>query len=94
MLKQILAFLEESGQLETVLAFVTGLRSAPPLGFNPRPTIIFNHPQDEEDEHLRGLVFANTCAHQFSIPVSLPYDQFKDLLHTSIFVVGSVFTNA
>lgn len=87
-------FLEENGQLERVLAFITGLEREPPLGFNPNLTITFVHPEDEADENLRGLAYANTCANQLSLPVGLTYEQLKDLLYTSIFLVGAVFTNA
>ena len=70
-------FLEENGQLGRVMAFMTGLEWEPPLGLNPKLIITFVHPEDEADEHLRGLGDANTCANQLSLPVGLTYDQLK-----------------
>ncbi|CAC5379052.1 G2H3 [Mytilus coruscus] len=54
-----------------IFAFTTGLKSPPPLGLNPEPSIAFlhvenlNHRLEKKD---RFLPVANTCINQIKIP--------------------------
>lgn len=56
---------------QDVFAFTTGLKSPPPLGLNPEPSIAFlhvenlNHGLERKD---RFLPVANTCINQIKIP--------------------------
>lgn len=92
-LKLILLYLPDQDKLADVLAFITGLRVIPPLGFTPTLSILFRHPSDIEDRHHQGIPFANTCANSFGLPVCLSYEDFTEVLNNSIFGVGNVFTN-
>ena len=76
--------------LEDILAFVTGSAHIPRLGFASTPTISFNHPDEQEKEHLRGLPIVSTCAMQIALPVVESYDMFEKTMvecikHASFF---------
>lgn len=66
--------------LKSLLVFVTGLDELPVWGFSPSPAVEFRHPQDlvQENKHLEGLVSANTCCLELTLPVVKYYDVFKD----------------
>ena len=49
----------EDNQLGDLLVFAMGLDGIPPLGIEPSPTLAFDHPEDDEDDHSRSVSFAN-----------------------------------
>ena len=56
--------------LELIVSFATGMPEEPPLGFCPKPAILF----------LENSKFpsANTCANQINLPLQdMPFDAFK-----------------
>ena len=54
--------------LEDILAFVTGARHVPPMGFAVRPSIEFREGQ---------LPRASTCGNVLELPLTDSYDDFK-----------------
>ena len=66
--------------LADLLQFATGADKIPSLGFFPRPTVVFLHPQGigEEEKHTAGLPRANTCGMELSLPVLDRYVDFRD----------------
>ena len=68
----------ETRQLFTLLVFVTGSATIPPLGFHPQPTITFGHRQDfaEPDDQSIDYPFANTCSNSLRLPVLSSSDDF------------------
>ena len=55
--------------LEMIVAFATGLPEPPPLGFSPKPGLLFH------DDH--ELPYANTCTNQLYLPLKITYEKFK-----------------
>ena len=56
--------------LESIVVFATGMPEKPPLGFSPKPSLLFH----------KDTIFpsANTCANQLYIPVEkMTFDEFK-----------------
>ncbi|VDI82079.1 Hypothetical predicted protein, partial [Mytilus galloprovincialis] len=56
---------------QDIFAFTTELKSPPPLGFNPEPSIEFHHVENLNhrlDKKDRSLPVANTCINQIKIP--------------------------
>lgn len=61
--------------LKSVIAFVTGSSGIPPLGFTPKPKIVFDHVNINKKLHV------STCSNTLYFPVSeilLTYEQFKN----------------
>lgn len=51
--------------LEKIMTFATGMPEEPPMGFQPKPSLVF---------HSRAqstFPTANTCANQISIPLNI-----------------------
>ena len=57
------------------MIFATGIGEIPPLGFQPKPTIIFNH-AGEVDDVTWEFPVANTCSMQLRLPLLQSEDQF------------------
>ena len=56
--------------LESIAIFATGMPEEPPLGFSPKPALLF-----EKDAIFPS---ANTCANQLYIPIQkMTFDAFK-----------------
>ena len=68
----------EDNKLCELLVFATGLDAIPPLGIEPSPTLVFDHPADDVDDHSREVPFVNTCANCLHIPVLADYELFKE----------------
>jgi len=67
----------DDGKLGQLLIFVTGLSDIPPLGFVPKPRIIFGHEdQCVDDDYTREFPVANTCSLQLRLPVLSSYERF------------------
>ena len=64
--------------LEKLLSFATGLRSIPPLGIRPEPTLLFGHPTDEDNPFVARFPRSNTCAHTLTVPVLDTYKEFRE----------------
>lgn len=81
-------FLLSTGEdkLHHLLAWVTGLKNIPPLGFKEKPILRFEHQEDlQGDERLRaGLPTANTCAITLTIPVLTDEDKFNENMKNAI----------
>lgn len=67
----------DKGLLESLLCFVTGMKSVPPLGFVPEPSISFRHEEDLTDDCTKDFPFANTCANELRLPVMFDYELFS-----------------
>ena len=80
----------EDNKLCDLLVFATGLDAIPPLGIEPSPTLVFDHPAND---HSRGVPFANTCANCLHVPVLADYELFKEMMMLAL-EVGVSFTNA
>ena len=83
----------EDNKLCDLLVFAMGLDAIPPLGIEPSPTLVFDHPEDDVDDHSRGVPFANTCANCLHIPVLDDYELIKERMVLTL-EVGVSFTNA
>ena len=83
----------EDNKLGDLLVFATGLDAIPPLGIEPSPTLVFDHPADDEDDHSRGVPYANTCANSLHVPVLADYELFKERMMLAL-EVGQSFINA
>ena len=86
-------FAEDNNKLCDLLVFATGLDAIPPLVIEPSTTLAFDHPEDDGDDHSRGVPFANTCANCLHIPVLADYELFKERMLLPL-EVGLSFTNA
>ena len=56
--------------LESIVVFATGMPEEPPLGFSPKPALLFQ----------KDTIFpsANTCANQMCIPIQkMTFEEFK-----------------
>ena len=55
--------------LADILIFVTGSSDVPPMGFSPKPVIMFSS----------GTAFpiSSTCSNTLTLPLGLCYEQFK-----------------
>ena len=75
----------------------TGVRDGPrrhsPLGIEPSPTLIFDHPADDVGDHSRGVPFANTCTNCLHVPVLADYELFKERMMLAL-EFGLSFVNA
>ncbi len=61
--------------ISDVLVFVTGCENIPPLGFSPKPTIVFDHDCGQRK------ISVNTSINRLTFPVSdvlLQYENFKE----------------
>ncbi|XP_013872767.1 G2/M phase-specific E3 ubiquitin-protein ligase [Austrofundulus limnaeus] len=69
---------EHSGtSLEKILFFSTGLKSFPPLGLKPTPTLCFLHDPEDSGE-LSKFPKANTCTNQLFLPtIHTTFQNFK-----------------
>ena len=67
--------------ISTILVFITGADSIPPLGFERQPTIVVDH-DDVTGQYPR----ASTCDMRLIISVGLqgPYDRFCDKMAFAI----------
>ncbi|XP_065887268.1 uncharacterized protein [Dysidea avara] len=55
--------------LEDIVVFATGMAEEPPMGFLPKPSLVFH----SDRRHPRS----NTCANEIGIPVQrMPYEEF------------------
>ena len=55
--------------LEDIVVFGTGMAEEPPMGFLPKPSLVFHS--------SKRLPLANTCANEISIPVEkMSYEEF------------------
>lgn len=87
----ILSAESQPQMLNLVLQFTTGAREVPPLGLNPRPSLMFRHPEDlEPDDCSREYPVANTCANILRLPILAQYDKFKARMEEALAV--DVFT--
>ena len=84
-------FSEEEAGLETLLVFITGYDTVPPLGFEPSLRLNFVHPETQCS--YDGVPYANTCANMLTIPVLEEYETFKQRMNLAL-KIGTVFTNA
>lgn len=65
-------------QYSDIFFFTTGLKTLPPLGLRPHPSIHFLH-DVEKNEILSQLPKANTCANSLFLPtVHQAYTDFKN----------------
>ena len=74
--------------LANLLMFAPGLDVIPPLGFDPLPSLQFDHPEGDDNHCMRGVPFANTCANCLHIPVLHDYELFKSLMWSLL--LGSI----
>ncbi|XP_056000514.1 G2/M phase-specific E3 ubiquitin-protein ligase-like [Ostrea edulis] len=79
-------------KFKSLLAFITGLDSIPPLGFSPPLTYKFRHPESDENFTLLATPYANTCTNTLSIPVTDTYKAFKDVMDNAL-ELGCLFTD-
>ena len=84
---------QEDNKLCDLLVFATGLDAIPQLGIEPSPTLVFDHPADDVDDHSRGVPFANTCANCLHVPVLAGYELFKERMMLAL-EFGRSFVNA
>lgn len=55
--------------LEGIMIFATGMAEEPPMGFHPKPSLVFHSDS--------CFPKANTCANEISIPTQrMPYEEF------------------
>jgi hypothetical protein len=64
---------EEKTSLEDLLKFLTGSRSIPPLGFDPKPRLQFNLAEDA----TKDFPVVSTCALTLDLPLVSDYSVFK-----------------
>jgi len=70
--------------LDTILAFATGVKEIPAAGFQQQPTLQFLHATDM-DSDLSFFPKANTCACVMRLPVMhKSYRAFVDAMNTGI----------
>lgn len=56
--------------LDQILAFFTGVPEEPPMGFDPKPSLLF--------QNKSKFPIANTCSNQLHLPLEeVAYDVFK-----------------
>ena len=79
--------------LANLLVFATGLDVIRPLGIDPTPSLQFDNTEDDDNHYMRGVPFANTCAHCLHIPVLPDYKLFKSRMLLAM-EVGVPFTDA
>ena len=82
----------EDNKTTSSLVFTTDLDAIPHLGIELLPTLKLNHPEDDEDDHSRGVPLANTCANCLHVPILADYELFKQSMLLAL-EVGLTFTN-
>ena len=68
-------FVAEADELDKFLIFTTGADRPPPMGFQPKCTITFGHP--EVTDYTTPYPKANTCTNTIRLPVLPSYAAFK-----------------
>lgn len=79
-------------KFKSILVFVTGLDSVPPLGFSPPLKLKFRHPEADENFSVFATPYANTCFNTLSIPVTETYNAFKEVMDNAL-DLGCLFTD-
>lgn len=75
----------ETITLEALLIFATGASSVPAMGFQPHPTLCFQHPTAAETaEHVARLPSTSTCALELKLPVAATFESLAERLVTAV----------
>ncbi len=73
----------ETEQLQRRLLMTTCLEIVPPLGFDPQPSVVFQHPEEVADLH-KGLIFFRTCSNTILLPVVNEYETLLETMQNSM----------
>uniref|UniRef100_A0A8C1RVK8 HECT domain-containing protein n=1 Tax=Cyprinus carpio TaxID=7962 RepID=A0A8C1RVK8_CYPCA len=81
----VIVLTDEQGpeKLKKILAFATGARCVPPVGFTPQPTIENLHEEDSESAVISRFPTANTCINWLKLPLHTTYGEFKSSMDFS-----------
>lgn len=85
-------FVDTPDKFKSILVFVTGLDSVPPLGFSPPLKLKFRHPEADKKVSVFATPYANTCFNTLSIPVTETYNAFKEVMDNAL-DLGCLFTD-
>lgn len=85
-------FVDTPDKFKSILVFVNGLDSVPPLGFSPPLKLKFRHPEADENFSVFATPYANTCFNTLSIPVTETYNAFKEVMDNAL-DLGCLFTD-